>query len=96
MRPSGAVRSAWPIEFCRFRASMPVSRPAARKTVCQSVLSASLRSLVKNAEAAHLDEVGSGAIVINNSTAPRFRQVVVKKLLVRALQRGFVELSLFH
>ncbi len=86
MRPSGAAHSAWPNEFCRFRASMPVSRPAARKTVCQSVFATSLRFPVyKIAEVAYLDEVGSGAIVNNNSTALRFRQVVVKKLQAETL-----------
>jgi hypothetical protein len=42
-------------------------------------------SLDTIAEVAHLDEVGSGAIVTNNSTALRFRQVVVKKLQADAV-----------
>ena len=79
MRPSGAVHSAWPIEFCRFRASMPVSRLAARKTVCQSVLRPRAACLGPILEAAHLDEVESGAVSNNNSTRIAPCQVVWSK-----------------
>src|SRR5438552_11808212 len=43
-------------------------------------------SWIPISEVAHLDEVGSGAIVNNNSTALRFRQVVVEKLQAEHFQ----------
>jgi hypothetical protein len=66
------------LSFSRQYACFPSCRP-------QDSLPIRVRNLaplpwIPISEVAHLDEVGSGAIVNNNSTALRFRQVVVEKL----------------
>jgi hypothetical protein len=70
------------LSFSRQYACFPSCRP-------QDSLPIRIRNLaplpwVQIAEVAHLDEVGSGAIVTNDSTALRFRQVVVEKLQAKA------------
>ena len=80
--PSGAASRAWPIELCRFRASMPVPVPPPAGQSAKIRYAVPLRFPgFLFVRAAHLNESEAVRLVTIITPLVRFLQVVVLKLL---------------